>query len=226
MLKTPCLTFSLFFGHVFPLLSHVVYRVLSAKVVQLFTKPRSISNFSIQNPPAVHASCLCNIHLIEYIDNDSLRRKLTNITLQNSIFHSLFQVNAQNAWILGWSSSLVKTELNHLASEDACYSPSKIDAYFWAHGLRNQSLFIDWVCVCVCVCVCWGGIYGGIKRFSAETEEGQSSHTEFKGGGDGRILTANEGCSLEYYRTSCAYRVDLILTRPKSSEPPPPFGDK
>ena len=39
------------------------------------------------------------------------------------------------------------------------------------------------VCVCVCVCVCWGGIYGGIKRFSAETEEGQSSHTEFKGGG-------------------------------------------
>ena len=130
MLKTPCLTFSLFFGHVFPLLSHVVYRVLSAKVVQLFTKPRSISNFSIQNPPAVHASCLCNIHLIEYIDNDSLRRKLTNITLQNSIFHSLFQVNAQNAWILGWSSSLVKTELNHLASEDACYSPSKIDAYF------------------------------------------------------------------------------------------------
>ena len=186
MLKTHwCLTFSLFFGHVFPLLSHVVYRVLSAKVVQLFTKPWPISNFSIQNPPAVHASCLCNIHLIEYIDNDSLRRKLTNITLQNSIFHSLFQVNAQNAWILGWSSSLVKTELNHLASEDACYSPSKIDAYFWAHGLRNQSLFIDWVCVCVCVCVCvlGGGIYGGIKRFSVETEEGQSSHTEFKGGG-------------------------------------------
>ena len=34
------------------------------------------------------------------------------------------------------------------------------------------------------VCVCWGGgIYGGIKRFSVETEEGQSSHTEFKGGG-------------------------------------------
>ena len=223
MLKTHwCLTFSLFFGHVFPLLSHVVYRVLSAKVVQLFTKPRSISNFSIQNPPAVHASCLCNIHLIEYIDNDSLRRKLTNITLQNSIFHSLFQVNAQNAWILGWSSSLVKTELNHLASEDACYSPSKIDAYFWAHGLRNQSLFIDWVCVCVCV---WGGgeSMGGSNDF--QWKQRRASHTEFKGG-DGRILTANEGCSLEYYRTSCAYRVDLILTRPKSSEPPPPFGDK
>ena len=38
------------------------------------------------------------------------------------------------------------------------------------------------VCACVCVCV-GGGIYGGIKRFSVETEEGQSSHTEFKGGG-------------------------------------------
>ena len=185
MLKTPCLTFSLFFGHVFPLLSHVVYRVLSAKVVQLFTKPRSISNFSIQNPPAVHASCLCNIHLIEYIDNDSLRRKLTNITLQNSIFHSLFQVNAQNAWILGWSSSLVKTELNHLASEDACYSPSKIDAYFWAHGLRNQSLFIDWVCVCVCV---WGGggnLWGDQMIFS--------------GNRGGPVIQSLKGGTVEYW---------------------------
>ena len=36
--------------------------------------------------------------------------------------------------------------------------------------------------VCVCVWV-GGGIYGGIKWFSVETEEGQSSHTEFKGGG-------------------------------------------
>ena len=36
----------------------------------------------------------------------------------------------------------------------------------------------------VCVCVCrGGGVYGGIKWFSVETEEGQSSHTEFKGGG-------------------------------------------
>ena len=185
MLKTHwCLTFSLFFGHVFPLLSHVVYRVLSAKVVQLFTKPWPISNFSIQNPPAVHASCLCNIHLIEYIDNDSLRRKLTNITLQNSIFHSLFQVNAQNAWILGWSSSLVKTELNHLASEDACYSPSKIDAYFWAHGLRNQSLFIDWVCVCVCVCVCWGGgSMGGSNDFQWKQRRASRLIQSLKGGG-------------------------------------------
>ena len=40
--------------------------------------------------------------------------------------------------------------------------------------------------LCVCVCVGGGGgvggIYGGIKWFSVETEEGQSSHTEFKGG--------------------------------------------
>ena len=184
MLKTHwCLTFSLFFGHVFPLLSHVVYRVLSAKVVQLFTKPWPISNFSIQNPPAVHASCLCNIHLIEYIDNDSLRRKLTNITLQNSIFHSLFQVNAQNAWILGWSSSLVKTELNHLASEDACYSPSKIDAYFWAHGLRNQSLFIDWVCVCVCG---GGGNLWGDQMI-------------FSGNRGGPVIQSLKGGTVEYW---------------------------
>ena len=52
------------------------------------------------------------------------------------------------------------------------------------------------------------------------------SYRVSRGGGDGRILTANEGCSLEYYRTSGGDRVDLILTRPKSSEPPSPFGDK
>ena len=42
---------------------------------------------------------------------------------------------------------------------------------------------MDWVCVCVCVWMGGGGIYGGIKWFSVETEEGQSSHAEFKGGG-------------------------------------------
>ena len=67
---------------------------------------------------------------------------------------------------------------------------------------------------------------GGSNDFQWKQRRASRLIQSLKGGGDGRILTANEGCSLEYYRTSGGDRVDLILTRPKSSEPPSPFGDK
>ena len=66
---------------------------------------------------------------------------------------------------------------------------------------------------------------GGSNDFQWKQRRASRLIQSLKGGG-GRILTANEGCSLEYYRTSWKDRVDLILTRPKSYEPPSPLGDK
>ena len=45
-----------------------------------------IRNFSIQNPPAVNKPRLCNNYLIEQIDNESFRRKLTKILQYKTVY--------------------------------------------------------------------------------------------------------------------------------------------
>lgn len=75
-----------------------------------------------------------------------------------------------------------------------------------------------------------GGAVLGIAWFSGRTEGNQLSLTEYKGGGGLKTinfqLTVTEGDHRDYNRALWGNQVNFIMTQPKSSEIPPPLGDK